>query len=241
MNLETRFTLKDFIKVMASIGLLLCAAILGFNAMGTDLDFLSTWHPAAVFLLIYLFQFVLIYLPLWIWVIRPYFATAQDFQFKPVSAREFIKTILSLYALFMLISVSLALAASQFGFEIPGYQAQESYLPFFGTDPLGIIVGFLTVAVIAPLIEEVFFRGFVLPIFLRIWPRAWASFLCALLFAAVHFQPQSILPLIILGLLLNAAALKTNSIWTALGFHAFNNSIAFALELYLYFHPQIPL
>ncbi len=241
MNLETRFTLKDFVKVAVSIGLLLLFAMLGFNAMGTDLDFLSSWHPAAVFLLIYLFQFVLIYLPLWIWVIRPYFATAQDFQFKPVPVRNVLKTVLSLYALFMLISISLGVIASQLGFEIPGYQAQESYLPFFGTDPLGIVVGFLTVAVIAPLIEEVFFRGFVLPIFMKTWPQAWASFLCALFFAAVHFQPQSILPLIVLGLLLNAAAIKTNSIWTSLGFHAFNNSIAFALELYLYFHPQIPL
>ena len=65
-----------------------------------------------------------------------------------------------------------------------------------------------------------------------------ASILTAVLFALIHFQLQTFIPLFFLGLILNYAYQRTGSVWTAVVFHSLNNTIAFSLEVYLYFHPE---
>jgi len=238
MQLQTRFQFKDLAKVLISIGVLVAGVMAAVSRLGTDIDVFAHWHVAFLFLLIYTMQFALIYLPLWVWVVRPYFASTRDFQMVSVPIKTVIKQIILLYLTFAVISIAMALIAQSLGVEVPGYHQQESYLPFFGTDTLGLTIGFLTVTLLAPLGEEIFFRGFVLPILMKYWPTWLASFLCAVLFALAHFQFQNVVPLIILGLLLNTAAIRTGSIWTSIAFHSMNNAIAFALELYLYFNPQ---
>jgi membrane protease YdiL (CAAX protease family) len=53
--------------------------------------------------------------------------------------------------------------------------------------PWGGIGGPLTAALGAGILEEIFFRGFILALLLRSWPPPRAALACSLLFAAVHF------------------------------------------------------
>lgn len=88
--------------------------------------------------------------------------------------------------------------------------------------------------VIAPICEELLFRGFVFTALRKLrgpWP---AAVLTGLLFGAVHATSapiESLLPLAMLGFLLCLLYRATGSLYPCIAAHAFNNAIAFgALE-----------
>jgi len=233
--LETRFQFRDFLKVF-SLSILLFAFFAGlFQWAGTQ-NFVAGLHPTVTFLLEYLIQFVILFFPLWVFVVDKYSASLSDFGFKKVSLKKLIKTILGCYLFYLALSFIISLLLSYTGLSLPGYQDQESYLPLFGYDAFGLISAFLVVSLVAPFLEELFFRGFMYRIFTKTWPKWLGSVLTALLFALIHFQLQTLIPLFILGLILNHAYQKTDSVWTSVAFHSLNNTIAFALDIYLYFH-----
>ena len=107
----------------------------------------------------------------------------------------------------------------------------------FGDDTLGLVIGFLCVSILAPLVEEIVFRGFIYRIFIKVWP-VWLG---SLLTAAVLQDTFSIsnLILLFLGLILNTIYHHSGSLWAAIAFHSANNTIAFAAQLYLYDNPDV--
>ncbi|MBC9784008.1 CPBP family intramembrane metalloprotease [Heliobacterium chlorum] len=86
-----------------------------------------------------------------------------------------------------------------------------------------MVLLFLAVAFVAPVTEECFFRGFLLPAMGHRWGDRMASHLTALLFAAMHLDPYRFLPLYAAGYMLNRGALRARSIVPAVFAHAFWN------------------
>lgn len=101
-------------------------------------------------------------------------------------------------------------------------------------DPLGPLMGTplgaLTVAIlaigIAPVVEEIFFRGFIQRSFeLRFGPL-WGIGIASALFAAVHLLPW-VFPLhLFLGAAFGFAVYAARSIWAGILLHAANNTAA---------------
>ena len=75
--------------------------------------------------------------------------------------------------------------------------------------------------------EEVFFRGIILVLFMRVFPLRRAVFFSALLFAAAHLNPMAIdlgtivdvVSIFLMGLLFTYLVLKTGSLLPAIVFH----------------------
>ena len=88
------------------------------------------------------------------------------------------------------------------------------------------IVSIIALAVVTPLAEETFFRGFVLRGMVNRWGVTPGIILSAVVFAGLHFQPAIIIPVFITGLLLGALYWQTGSIWPGIGVHAAQNLIA---------------
>lgn len=88
------------------------------------------------------------------------------------------------------------------------------------------IFSIIALAVITPVAEEIFFRGFVLRGFVNRWGVVPGIILSAVVFAGLHFQPSIILPVFITGLLLGYLYWHTGSIWPGVGVHAGQNLIA---------------
>ena len=88
------------------------------------------------------------------------------------------------------------------------------------------ILTVIALAVITPIAEEAFFRGFVLRGLVNRWGMAPGIIVSAAIFAALHFQPSIIIPVFITGLLLGALYWQTGSIWPGIGVHAGQNLIA---------------
>lgn len=101
-----------------------------------------------------------------------------------------------------------------------------------GVDSSAWALGFsaLLVTVVAPIGEEVLFRGYVFPA-LRNWKGLWpAVVLTGVLFGLLHVlgsPAYALLPLAIFGSLLCLLYYKTKSLYPCIALHSINNSIAF--------------
>jgi hypothetical protein len=86
------------------------------------------------------------------------------------------------------------------------------------------------VAVVAPLAEEVFFRGYFFTA-LRNWRGMWvAAVITGIVFGVIHAGSSPIgflVPLAFLGFVLCLLYARTGSLYPCIVLHSFNNSVAF--------------
>jgi uncharacterized protein len=88
---------------------------------------------------------------------------------------------------------------------------------------LGLLVG---AALVAPVCEEIFFRGFAFPGLLNAMSALAAALLSSALFAIAHTDLGSLVPLFVIGLVLAWARWRTNSLWPGIIIHMANNTLA---------------
>lgn len=93
------------------------------------------------------------------------------------------------------------------------------------------ILAVVLIAGVAPIAEELFFRGFLYGGLRRKMPIAAAALLAGLLFGAVHAPTgvTTVVPLALLGAGLCLLYEKTGSLWPCVIAHAINNGLALAL------------
>ena len=89
-----------------------------------------------------------------------------------------------------------------------------------------VIFTVIALAVVTPIAEEIFFRGFLLRGLVNRWGVAPGIIVSAAVFAGLHFQPPVIVPVFITGLLLGALYWQTGSLWPGIFVHAGQNLVA---------------
>jgi len=125
-----------------------------------------------------------------------------------------------------------------------GEKPKEELLKQLGANETALLLALsaLLTTVIAPIGEEMLFRGYIFPSLAK-W-RGWAlgAAITGVLFGAVHVGSAPVVylvPLAVLGFLLCALYRQTGSLYPCIATHCLNNSIAFgALEKWSW---QIPL
>jgi uncharacterized protein len=96
---------------------------------------------------------------------------------------------------------------------------------FLGTPQGRLAIAVLAIG-IAPIVEELVFRGLIQRALERRWGAGWGIAGAAALFALVHLLP-AVLPLhFLLGLVFGFAVYATRSIWAGVVLHAANNAAA---------------
>jgi membrane protease YdiL (CAAX protease family) len=93
---------------------------------------------------------------------------------------------------------------------------------------------------VAPVVEEVFFRGFVFAGLRKRYDWRKAALISSALFALVHLQPTAVLPILILGFIFAYLYHRSNSIWPAVLMHVSTNALALGAA-YLVSQTEIPL
>lgn len=96
----------------------------------------------------------------------------------------------------------------------------------------GLMGAFLKVAVVAPIVEELIFRGLIFNGFRKNYNGFVAVFMSALLFALFHLNPWQLPGTFVLGLLLGWIMLRTNNIFVAILGHSFNNTMVLLMVAY---------
>jgi membrane protease YdiL (CAAX protease family) len=94
----------------------------------------------------------------------------------------------------------------------------------------GLALALVLGAVVAPITEEIFFRGFLFRGLRKYYPFWFSSGLSALAFAAVHLVPGAIVTIGAMGFLLAWLRERSGSIWPSIAMHMINNVIYFAMR-----------
>lgn len=122
------------------------------------------------------------------------------------------------------------------GVVIPSMWTQEILpeLPNFVEDQMSQIMGnrmgYVAIGLLAPVTEEIVFRGAILRRLLETGGNRWAMIaISALLFAVAHLNPAQMPHAFVIGLLLGWMYCRTKSVVPAVAFHWANNTIAYAL------------
>ena len=125
------------------------------------------------------------------------------------------------------------LLLEEFYFYVLGIEMPESFIEFMLAEP--ILLGFISVVVVAPIIEEFLFRGFLYSQLRRSFLRDWGAMaVTSLVWTAIHFQYEVgiLFFLFLFGLFLGYFRIKYNSLLIPVALHALNNLIAFMLTIY---------
>ena len=108
--------------------------------------------------------------------------------------------------------------------------SQDYFFEMFGElNVPNFLRSLLIVAVIPALAEETLFRGYLQPMLARRWSPAAAILVTALLFATLHFNPDALVPLFLIGVLLGLAAWHTGGLVLPILLHFVNNAMAVAV------------
>jgi membrane protease YdiL (CAAX protease family) len=98
-------------------------------------------------------------------------------------------------------------------------------------DPLVIAMMVLAAVIVAPVCEEIVFRGYLYPAAKK-FAGTWVAGGCtALLFAAAHGNFAALLPLFLFGIVLVVLYEKTGSIWAPIAVHLCFNGATVAVQL----------
>ncbi len=98
------------------------------------------------------------------------------------------------------------------------------FLALKAQDQVALTIFFMTASVMAPLYEEIMFRGFLLPSLTRYIP-VWGSIvLSAFLFAIAHLSLSEVLPLMTLGIILGFVYVKSKNLLAPMLLHSLWNS-----------------
>lgn len=134
------------------------------------------------------------------------------------------------YAVFgALGTLALSVAVSQLGIEPQGMKQVIEVV----REPRQLIVSLLLLAVLAPLVEELVFRGLLYGWVAGRWGSVAAWIVSSLAFAAAHYEPAHIVLVLPLGLLFGWLRRRTDSLLPSLVAHIVNNGFALLAAVYL--------
>jgi membrane protease YdiL (CAAX protease family) len=104
--------------------------------------------------------------------------------------------------------------------------------------PLTLRATLLGAILIAPICEEIFFRGFLLQGLRAMVSTSQAIAISAIIFAIIHGSPGSFPILFTLGVLLAVLRVRSKSLWPGLILHIINNGIAAMYILWPWLFPE---
>jgi len=98
---------------------------------------------------------------------------------------------------------------------------------------------FLVGVIFAPIVEELFFRGFLFQGFRQKYGWVKGILLSSVIFGAAHLDPVAFIPTAILGVLLAYMYHRTNSVWPGVILHGLNNAMALFTVYIAAQHPEL--
>jgi membrane protease YdiL (CAAX protease family) len=126
-------------------------------------------------------------------------------------------------------TTALSVAVSQLGIEPQGVkQAMD-----IAREPAAFLITLFLLAGLAPLVEELVFRGLLYGWLENRWGSGLAFVVSSLAFAAAHIEPAHAVLVLPLGLLFGLLRWRTRSLWPSLVAHMANNGMAVAAAAYL--------
>lgn len=130
------------------------------------------------------------------------------------------------FVAYTLVSAGVLALAAVWLPSIPLDQAQDVGFKAFGSRTDNILA-FMTLVIVAPIAEEVLFRGYLYGKLKGYVPAIWAALATSLLFGIAHFQWNVGIDVFILSMFLCGLRSLTGSIWAGILVHILKNALAY--------------
>lgn len=152
--------------------------------------------------------------------------TPAQFGLRAVSLRKALPWMAAAYLVFLIFS-GVWLSALNI-------DTKDHTLDDLGRSSASLAAAAVLVTVIAPVAEELLFRGYIFTA-LRGWAGVWgAAALTGLLFGAIHLDPNRpvgfLVPLAVFGFVLCLLYQRTGSLLPCIALHSINNALAFGVS-----------
>lgn len=127
-------------------------------------------------------------------------------------------------SLLFVIGLMAVIAMTVMGDEIP--VAAQAVFEELRSSPLAEIIFFMGMLIVAPIGEEILFRGVLYGAIERAWSARWAMLISSVAFAAAHLEPERLIILLPLGLALGELRLRRRNLVTTISAHFVINCVA---------------
>ena len=226
------WTLRDVIAgtlLVIALTVLLLSLIIGILAFlyvsGTDWV-LDTWF---ILIVAGIPLYAAMLFAVWFFSVRKYSCRWQELGLRSFKTKRALILSAVVVAVGVAISTLYEMLMKHLGMETPSALPSD----FTGTWYAWAVLGFFAI-VVAPVAEEIFFRGFLFTGISRHYGYAWGALASAVLFSMAHMQPGALVPIFILGFLLAWLYMKTGSIWACIIAHFTYNCIALSSMILYY-------
>jgi len=163
-----------------------------------------------------------------VWILRKYHTNLKALGLQGFSVWRFILWVL---AALVFLSVSVTIIFALVSWLVPSFDANQTQdvALQYGSGGVGLWLSFTAAVIIAPIVEELYFRGLILPVLMRRFGTFFGIFITSLLFALLHFQANVVLYTFVLAILLAVVRLRLKSVIPSMLLHGLNNLIAFSI------------
>ncbi len=180
-------------------------------------------------LLLMSLQYLCIFLPIIIY--KQTAICTKDIQDKINLTKIVFKPIQYYLSYFIGLSILLFLITTA-GLTIPGFGEQIAIKELIGAYIAHPIILYLSICIIAPILEEIYFRNFIMQTLSKNYSYRISNLIQATLFAIFHLEFTVFFPIFIYGYLLGKIRNKYG-IYSSISLHILNNSLSFIILMYL--------
>jgi len=170
-------------------------------------------------------SYLILVLLVWFFGIKKRNGSLKDLGFKAFRFMSVLgKAFLWLVLVKILTAIYAVFTSSVLNFEPP--KMVTGIPDIFGKGISGFLLAIFVSVVVAPLAEEIFFRGFIYAALRDKIGIAWAALISSFIFAIFHGSLWMTVPILLLGLVLVYLYERENSIGPPIIFHALNNLVS---------------
>jgi len=214
---DSLISLLIFIPLLLAL-LIPLALLLGISSIhiSTTLENINTWS----ILVSYLIQVGVMFGLVWFFAIKLRRARWSELGLRSYGIFRSLLLALAAFVFVFASNITYGMIASRF-FSMEDLQSRVLKVILSGKVSLALLIPI--VIFVAPVVEEIFFRGFIYPAFRKKMGVVWGILLSALVFAIFHFEPYQIPPLLIIGAILAFIYERTRSLVPTILLHGLNN------------------
>jgi membrane protease YdiL (CAAX protease family) len=151
-------------------------------------------------------------------------ATIQQIGFLPPEGNRPYLLALGAWIVGIVILIAWGLITEIIGIDLFKIPAPASELVDYSG--IQLMFSIIVIGLFGPFCEEIFFRGFALPVFARRYGLWGGILISAALFSAFHFSIGALVPIFIFGIVLAWLYVRTGSIYPSMVAHAVQNIVA---------------
>lgn len=171
--------------------------------------------------------YVAVLLVLWGLARHKHLSVSEAYGMRPAPAAEVFGIAMGVGLIGQTVSIAWGIATQLLGLKLSGWDTDLTRI--LPATPLGITFLAVATVMLAPLAEEMVFRGVLFSSTAHEWGVVWGVVVSSVVFGLIHFLPHAIPPVTVFGMMLALVFLRTRSLWVAVATHAAFNAIALTL------------